>query len=143
MERYGSHYQPLVGRVRLAKMLRQCDALDEDQRLWLVYGDDFRCFVEDMATSLERRRQAFDNLVGSARSGAVRKPDRTVRAKARVDRHHLWATRPHVCEVCGLDLVPSIARVHHVHQVQDGGSSDDDNMLLLCLNCNARQHVRP
>ena len=142
MERYGSHYRPLVNRRTFDWLLNVCDTLDGDPRLWIVHSEGVREAIANCQVTLDRRHEAFDRLRGSAKNGAVKNPDRTARAKGMMDRRHLWATRPHVCELCGLGLVPNIARVHHVHQVQDGGSSDDGNMQLLCLNCNAKQHAR-
>ena len=137
-----SHYKPLVRRTSFARLRRLCDALDKAPELWQVYGDDFRMALTDVEETLERRREAMDKRCGSARSGAVRKDDRTTRAQALADRKRLWSTRPHICEECGLPLTPNIARVHHIQEVQDGGSSEDSNCTLLCLNCNAKKHTR-
>ena len=138
---YGSHYRPLVSKQRFASMQRICDALDEEPALWQVYGERLRAFINDATTTLARRREAMEKLKGSTRPG-YRKAERTARAKQMHDRDRVWRTRAHVCEDCGIGLTWNIARIHHIVQIQDGGSSDDDNIQLLCLNCNAKRHVR-
>ena len=39
------------------------------------------------------------------------------------------------CELCGMDLAPNLALVHHVKPNMMGGNEEIDNLMLLCPNC--------
>ncbi len=107
--RLHSHYKPLVIEPTFDRLRRMCASLDEDARLWSVYGEVFRVAIDNMEETLKRRREALDKIRGAAKSGA-KKDTRTIRAKQMADRHHCWATRHHVCQECGTELAWATAR---------------------------------
>jgi|SRR5579884_429804 len=50
----------------------------------------------------------------------------------------------YTCRDCGKS--PSgepgtVLQVHHLHQVQAGGTNDDDNLVTLCTDCHAGRHA--
>lgn len=45
-----------------------------------------------------------------------------------------------VCENCQYNNF-AILNVHHIIEVCNGGSDDLDNLLLLCPNCHAVEHL--
>jgi hypothetical protein len=137
-----SHYKPVATAKTVARLLRVCTLLDDNPALWIVYAEMIRDGIGALGETLERRREAMDRLRGGLRS-PVTGEMRTARAKQMADRRHCWDTRPHVCQECGLELTWPTAKVHHIQEVQDGGPSTDDNMQLLCLNCEAHKHRLP
>lgn len=139
---FGNQYPPTVNRRSILRALRICRLLKAHPELSPVYAPVLRETIIQCAVTLRRRSEAFEKLRASVRSGRDNRDNCTVRAKQARDHRRLWRTRPHVCEECGIQLTPRMARVHHILQVQDGGGSDDSNLRLLCLNCNAREHVR-
>ena len=45
--------------------------------------------------------------------------------------------RGNKCEECGY---PGYVELHHIIEMKDGGTHDDNNMLLLCEKCHAEAH---
>jgi hypothetical protein len=45
-----------------------------------------------------------------------------------------------VCADCGYNACKEILHVHHIVARKNGGSSDEDNLLVLCPNCHALRH---
>jgi hypothetical protein len=48
----------------------------------------------------------------------------------------LLAKRGAKCEVCGFSCECAL-EMHHVVRVSDGGTDDDDNLVILCANCHS------
>lgn len=71
----------------------------------------------------------------------------TVKAQINAKREAL-RTRPGACEVCGW-VPPSVRGVplsgilnlHHIVPLRRGGSSDPDNLILLCATCHSIAHA--
>jgi hypothetical protein len=137
----GSHYRPTVNKRSLARLERICATLDEEPALWPAYSETFKIALKEIDHTLDVRAQVLDNMVGSDRGGP-RKAVRTRRARQMEDRNHLLSTRPHICELCGIELTPQAAQVHHKIEIQDGGESTEENMQLLCKPCHRQQHYR-
>lgn len=120
--------------TRLEKALRICDRLDETPEMWGVYAETLRKTLFDMGQDITKLRDDVDKLRGS--SGG-----RTVRGRQMNVKDRLWESRPHVCEQCSAVLTWSIFRPHHVIPVSEGGTDDDGNLQMLCLNCHMIAHT--
>lgn len=136
-----SHQRPTFNKASIASLRDACALLDEEPRLWTVYGEKFRAALDSMEQTMDCHRQSMQKLRGSVGDMArATRRIRTIRGKQSADRQRTWRSRPHVCESCGTPLVWQIAEVHHVVEIQDSGDSDPSNLLLLCCNCHALLH---
>ena len=52
-------------------------------------------------------------------------------------RERVIKERGHACEWCGY---PGYIELHHILEVTNGGSDDNDNLLLLCEKHHAKAH---
>lgn len=74
----------------------------------------------------------------SLEQGPPRKRE-AIKQRAEILRRDGWS-----CRDCGAGprTVPgTVLQVHHVHQVNLGGSNDDRNLLTLCRPCHAGRHA--
>ena len=61
--------------------------------------------------------------------------------KAKIATHRfLNKDKSPVCEKCANENW-NILQVHHIIEKSKGGSNELDNLLLLCPNCHAREHL--
>ena len=52
-------------------------------------------------------------------------------------RKRIIKQRGHKCESCGY---PGYIELHHVLEVGNGGTNNDDNLKMLCEKCHADAH---
>ena len=65
-------------------------------------------------------------------------------------RDRIFARDGGSCCACGVtckrykadkyDSSPNLAEIDHIKAVADGGGDEDENLQLLCLQCNRRKH---
>ena len=68
--------------------------------------------------------------------------DRLPRLKLRFSRRNLFARDQHQCQYCGSVLPPNKLSMDHVVPRSQGGSTDWDNIVCCCLDCNTRKGGR-
>lgn len=56
-------------------------------------------------------------------------------------RNKLIEERGPRCERCGYSEYVEILNSHHVVRVADGGGDESSNLLLVCPNCHAVEHL--
>jgi len=131
--------KPTLNHSTIERLSRLCADIDEEPALWRVYGEEIKDAVSSMGQALDYYQQRHIQNRGSlkAKGGSV-----SVRARQAQTRERLWREHPHVCTECQCALTWTIARVHHSHEIADGGNDDDQNVRLLCANCHAAKHAR-
>lgn len=121
--------------LTFSKADRICDTLDEDPRLWNVYGDTIRDVITRAEEEILKLRSDKDKLYGTGPEKAT-----TVRAQQIWWKKKLWNERPHVCDRCSCEVTWAIHRIHHKTPVSDGGEFSDENLEVLCANCHLAEH---
>ncbi len=110
--------------------------LDRDSRLWAVYGDDVIDFIDAAEDSIASLRAMVVTLRGSTKG-------KTLRGLQNGYKQSVWDDRSHECEICGLPLTWATYELHHKISLANGGTFDDDNLMMLCANCHAECHALP
>ena len=102
----------------------------------VLYADDLLAFVDDAEANVAELRQKCETVRGSFDNNRYA----SLRSAQIMHKQYVWRDRPHICEHCGDNLIWDIYKLHHVKAVKDGGTFDDDNLLMLCANCHAVIH---
>ena len=50
--------------------------------------------------------------------------------------------RGEICELCGYDKYPQILEAHHKTPTSERGSSEPENIIILCPNCHRLEHYK-
>ena len=61
------------------------------------------------------------------------------------DAYHCLSTLMHPfnrCPYCATKLSYDQSRLDHIHQLSQGGLSEDDNLVLICAPCNTSEGVK-
>jgi 5-methylcytosine-specific restriction endonuclease McrA len=115
-------------------MRQLCDVISENPEYWKLYRDDFADFIDAAGEHILDLQTSREKMRGSTPS------DMTLRGQQMKHKQRLWRERPHICQECGTGLTWAIYKMHHIKAVADGGTFDDDNLLMLCANCHAEGH---
>lgn len=57
-------------------------------------------------------------------------------------RNELLKKAKHKCQSCGWNKDPNVLVIHHKIPQAVGGTSEDNNLVVLCPNCHALAHAR-
>ena len=117
----------------LTRMRQLCDVISENPSYWKLYRDNFIDFIDAAGEHILDLQASKEKLRGSV-------PSKPLRGQQMKHKQRLWNERPHVCQDCGKELTWATYKMHHIEAVSDGGTFDDDNLLVLCANCHAERH---
>lgn len=59
---------------------------------------------------------------------------------SRLSRKRFVEKRGNKCELCGYDKAP-VLNIHHKLEKCNGGSDEEDNLIVLCRNCHGEIHT--
>lgn len=89
-------------------------------------------------------KEIQSTLVGIIDSGEIPTLEYNIRAKKtcirKAARRRIVELRSCSCELCG-NPIKEILEVHHKKPVSQGGTHDEDNLIVLCASCHAVIHA--
>jgi len=70
-----------------------------------------------------------------------------IRYEAIKRRNEFIQAKGEACAKCGIKFTypyaEPVATLHHIKRVEDGGTNDLNNLVLLCRECHSRFHYNP
>lgn len=62
---------------------------------------------------------------------------------SKLDRGHIWIRDGKECQYCGKTIrTLASAHIDHIVPLAQGGSNDEDNLVLACVACNRKKGAR-